>query len=421
MKPIHGPIDYGGYPPRKRRPMREVQGSDADDEAASQQQSQQEDETNEAPDERAARLHSRAQQFRQAAHDVHGFETHGHVLRPHSAEEAAPQDTAQDASSMAANNVAQDNAAVGNAAANHAAEQKARARREQLRKERAQQERLQRKAEIRAKRRDRNSVGWKRVRRLTWIAAAIVGVQVVGLALTQPEMNVQRVAVEGAHLTPPDVLERAQAKLVGQNWLRARTGEVARPLKALPVVQNVRVVRRLAWPPQLAIAITERQPFVRVGNDKTWWVADKNGVPFRLARAEDDGLDAIYNATWAPIAGKPLDKEAWTRARQFSALLARERALGRNWKLRRVYFDTHGFASLRLTGGFHDETLVQLGGEEWPQKLERARQSLAYLQKTGRRAGVLNLITYAMPVWTPRTPAAPNLQAATTLENPSVG
>jgi hypothetical protein len=222
-------------------------------------------------------------------------------------------------------------------------------------------------------------------------------------------------------LTPPDVLEQAQAKLVGQNWLRVRTGEVAQPLKELPPVQNARIVRRLAWPPQLTIAITERQPFVRVGNDRAWWVADKNGVPFRLARAGDEKLDAIYDATWTPIAGKPLDKEEWARARQFSALLARERAAGHNWKLRRVYFDTHGFASLRLTGGFHDETLVQLGGEEWPQKLERARQSLAYLKETGRRAGVVNLITYAMPVWTPRTPVSLDLQAGAAMDSSDAG
>jgi len=416
MKPIRGPIDYGGYPPRQRRPMREVQSDDAADNASQQQLSQQEDEDT-AEDERAARLHSRAQQFRQAAHDVQGFETHGHVVKPHSEEEAEPQSAAEDFAPPA--NVA----AVGEAEQEARREQlrNERLQQEQLQKERWQRERLKRKAEIHARRRDRNSIGWKRVRRLTWVATAIVGMEVVGLSLTQPEMNVRRVAIEGAHLTPQDAVEHAQTTLVGQNWLRARTGEAVKSLKALPVVQNVRVVRRLAWPPQLAIAIVERQPFVRVGNDRAWWVADKNGVPFRPARAEDDKLDAIYDATWAPIAGKPLDKEEWMRARQFSALLAQERASGHDWKLRRVYFDTHGFVSLRLTGGFHDETLVQLGGEEWPQKLERARQSLAYLQESGRRAGVLNLITYAMPVWTPRTPVAPNLQAAAEVDKPSAG
>lgn len=277
-------------------------------------------------------------------------------------------------------------------------------------------ERLQARFERQALRRDRTRPAWKLVRRCTWIAAGILGAQCVGLALTQPEMQIRSVRVEGAHFTSDRVLDAAKAKFVGQNWLRASTAASQKMLEALPVVEKVRIARVPAWPPQMAISIVERTPFARVGSDSTWLVADKNGVPFRSAKASDGALEAIYDATWQPKIGVALPAEQWTRALQFVQLLAQSRAQGNAWKLRRVYFDPHGFASLRLAGGFHNETLVQLGGEEWPQKLRRAQQSLTYLEKGGRRAAVLNLITYSMPVWTPRAPLLQAKNAASSSE-----
>ncbi len=401
MKPIRGPIDYGGYPARKRRLAREAQLREA--QAAPlltpQQKAEQEAarEAEQIEHERAARLKSRSAMFRQATHDAHGFPTHGHVMLVPDTE--SDKATNANVAEVAAAKVAAAKVAtpsVDKDAPSHS--------------ERAVQERraeLQRKADLQAARRDRNNPNWKRVRRLTWTMAGILGILCVGLALTRPEMEVRSVQVEGAHLVSPSVLEKIQAQFVGQNIFRARTKDAVAKLIALPVVKEARIRRLATWPPQMTISIVERKAFVRVGNERSWWVADEDGVPFRKARDEDSKLDAIYDAAWAPTFGKPLDKDAWTRVTQFVQLLSQQRSAGKAWNLKRIYFDEHGFASVRLAGGFHDATLVQLGGEEWAQKLGRARQSLDYLQASGRRAIVLNLITYAMPVWTPRASAIP--------------
>jgi endonuclease/exonuclease/phosphatase (EEP) superfamily protein YafD len=41
--------------------------------------------------------------------------------------------------------------------------------------------------------------------------------------------------------------------------------------------------------------------------------------------------------------------------------------------------------------------LIQMGADRWPEKLQRARRALTYFEATGRRAAVLNLISYSMP------------------------
>ena len=410
MKPIRGPIDYGGYPARRRRQAREAQAREAQSAQTLTPQQEAEREAEQIEHERAARLKSRAEMFRRAAHDAHGFATHGHIALVHDSEDDAANANANANEKTAANTTAA-NAAAPNAIAPNAAGPNAAVTSRSERVVEERRARLQRQSEIRALRRDRSSDGWKRVRRLTWAMTGILTILCVGLALTRPEMRVSRVGVQGARLVPIRVLEKTQSQLLGQNIFRARTREVVRTLQLLPVVKEARVRRLATWPPQMAISVVERQPFVRVGNDDSWWMADENGVPFRLARMggvkDDSKFDAIYNAGWTPTIGKPLPKEAWARATQFAQLLSRQRAAGKTWNLKRIYFDEHGFVSVRLAGGFHDTTLVQLGGEDWAQKLNRARQSLDYLQSGGRRASVLNLITYAMPVWTPRVPVAP--------------
>jgi hypothetical protein len=99
--------------------------------------------------------------------------------------------------------------------------------------------------------------------------------------------------------------------------------------------------------------------------------------------------------------------------REFALSLSRSEQKGTRWSLRRLYFDKQGFASLRLTGGAHDEMLIQMGSDNWSKKLQRARQALTYFEATGRRAAVLNLISYSMPTWTPH----PEQKSANTATN----
>jgi hypothetical protein len=188
------------------------------------------------------------------------------------------------------------------------------------------------------------------------------------------------------NITPREGVIAVQSSLAGQNWLRARLQGAANQLEALPTVREARVTRNLSWPPQVTIHIAERQPFARVGAGENWWVVDETGMPFRRAntdKAQDKALYAVTGPTLQPQVGQVLPAKAWQPVREFAQSLIRAEEKGTRWVLRRLYFDRHGFASLRLTGGAHDEMLIQMGGDRWPDKLQRARQALAYFEATG--------------------------------------
>jgi hypothetical protein len=133
-------------------------------------------------------------------------------------------------------------------------------------------------------------------------------------------------------------------------------------------------------------------------------VVDENGMPFRGARREDENLYAVTGPRLMPELGKPLESTAWKPVVQFAGILKQDAQRAGGWNLRRVYFDRHGFASLRLTGGQSDETLVQLGASDWSAKLQTARWALADFAARGRHAESINLISSSVTTWTPRVP-----------------
>lgn len=337
--------------------------------------------------EKSSDKHRRADQVRQAAHDAHGFQTHGHVALP----PGAPRPTKA--------HIPKTHAPKSHGSRRHkmpdldALDEAARQRRE----------RLARRKRVRVAAAKASQKVVRPSKRGRWaLALSTVLVMGVGvLAFTRPEMNVQKVKIEGAHLTDPQMLSRVQSSLVGKNVLRTGLSKTEKFLASQPPVESVSVKRLASWPPQIAVSVVERTPFARVGDDQNWWVVDKNGVPFRRAQKLDENLHAIYFENIAPVAGEKLPAPTWNRALQFVRVLEDEKRAGREWKLRRIYFDGHGFASLRMTGGAHNETLVQLGNDDWRRKLARARAAFAYFDQTGRRASRLNLITYAVPVYTP--------------------
>jgi hypothetical protein len=150
----------------------------------------------------------------------------------------------------------------------------------------------------------------------------------------------------------------------GRNWLRARLQSAASTLETLPTVRKARVVRKFQWPPQVTVHIEERQPFARVGAGNDWWIVDQAGMPFRradLSEPKDAALYAVTGPTLQPQIGKVLPEKTWQSVREFALSLAQAEQRGTRWSLRRLYFDRRGFASLRLTGGAHDEMLVQMG------------------------------------------------------------
>lgn len=244
---------------------------------------------------------------------------------------------------------------------------------------------------------------WKRARRWAYLLLLLLLGEMGVAMLTSSHFAIARVEVHGLNITTPAQVAPVQGALLGRNWLRAPLSGAKAELEKVPSVQRVEMTRMLAWPPQILIRVSERQPFARVGAGRKWFVVDSQGVPFRVATKEDEALYAVTGPTLQPQLGRALPAAAWNRVRQVARALAQSAAEGERWALRRLYFDRHGFASLRLTGGAQDETLVQLGSERWPEKLRRARQALAYFEATGRRASTLNLLSYSMPTWTPKT------------------
>jgi cell division septal protein FtsQ len=247
---------------------------------------------------------------------------------------------------------------------------------------------------------------WKRVRRLVGFLLFIGWAEVGAAALTTKHFAVKHVETTGLQITSPDALQPVAASLVGQNWVRARAHEAELEAEKIPTVRDAQVVRVWTqWPPRMSIHISERKPFARVGGGQHWWVVDRAGVPFRAATKADENLYAVTASTLPGKriqAGHELPTKLWKSVVTLADVLAIQAQQGQKWQLRRTYIDKYGFASLRLEGGAHDEMLVRLGAGRWAEKLERARQALAYFDANGKQAVALNLVSYSMPTWTPR-------------------
>lgn len=256
---------------------------------------------------------------------------------------------------------------------------------------------------------------WRRLRRLAGFLMLVGLVELGAAALTTPHFAVRAVDLAGAQITPQAEVQAIAERLVGQNWIRADLRAAEQAAQALPTVRTARVVRVLdEWPPRLTMSLEERQPFTRVGGGTTWWVVDREGVLFREATPADKGLSSV-SASVVELetlrAGYKLPPKLWASVVELTDALQKDSETGAQWSLRRTYIDRWGFASLRLTGGAHDEMLVRLGAGHWPEKLQRTRQALAYFDATGKRASALNLVSFNMPTWTPRATADSNLKS----------
>lgn len=246
---------------------------------------------------------------------------------------------------------------------------------------------------------------WKRLRGVC-LLLIFFGIVELGVAsLTASHFNVTNVRLEGLSVTPTTPVQKLSQKLIGQNWFRANSSSVIQGIKKIPTVDSVRVQRVLTWPPQLKVVVQERQPVVIIGGGSQWWKVDAKGVPYEtVTRPESVKLDAVTGPNFHPQLGKALPEAQWKRVSQLLNTMQMDQqsnADGFRWNLRRIYFDRYGNVSLRLKDAPHKELLLQIGYDQWPAKLSRARQALAYLDKTGQRAKVLNFVSYKIPTWIP--------------------
>jgi cell division septal protein FtsQ len=253
----------------------------------------------------------------------------------------------------------------------------------------------------------------KVLKRILALVCLLFCLQLGVAAFTAPQFQIQSVVVSGFSVTPREELEALSARLVGQNWLRANRMAVENAARRLPAVASARVVRLPVWPPQVELQVTERVPVLKVGAGNDWWVADVAGVPFRRAVADDEALYSVVAPQFAPQLGQKLEPKLWASAVALNGAISKDNALvpakdGQNlpfWQLRRIYFDKHGQAALRLRGlgalAAHNEMLVRLGDDQWSQKLARARVVLEYFERTQRKAQELDLVSLERPVWRP--------------------
>jgi hypothetical protein len=160
------------------------------------------------------------------------------------------------------------------------------------------------------------------------------------------------------------------------------------------------------------VVVQERQPVAIVGGGAQWWKVDAQGMPFQMVNNPGGtNLNAVTGPNFHLQLGKPLPQAQWQQVSQLINTMQADQQLSRNgfrWDLRRVYFDRNGNVSLRLKDAPHQELLLQLGNDQWPAKLIRARQALSYLDKTGQRAKVLNFVSYKIPTWIPMTTNTPS-------------
>jgi len=253
---------------------------------------------------------------------------------------------------------------------------------------------------------------WKKLRGICMLLIFLGAVELGAASLTASHFNVTGVRLEGLSATPVEPVQQISQKLIGQNWFRANSRSVIQSIEKIPTVQSVRVRRVLTWPPQLKVVVQERQPVAIVGGGAQWWKVDAQGMPFQMVNNPGGtNLNAVTGPNFHLQLGKPLPQAQWQQVSQLINTMQTDQQLSRNgfrWDLRRVYFDRNGNVSLRLKDAPHQELLLQLGNDQWPAKLIRARQALSYLDKTGQRAKVLNFVSYKIPTWIPMTSNTPS-------------
>lgn len=246
---------------------------------------------------------------------------------------------------------------------------------------------------------------WKRLRGLCMLLIFLGMVELGAASLTASHFNVTGIRIEGLSATPTAPVQEISQELIGQNWFRANSRHVVQSIKKIPTVDSVRVRHVITWPPQLKVIVQERQPVAVIGGGNQWWKVDAKGVPYQTVSQPDaTNLDALTGPNFHLQLGKALPKAQWKQVTNLLNAMQVDQQLDANgfrWDLRRIYFDRNGNVSLRLKDAPHQELLLQIGSDQWSAKLSRARQALAYLDKTGQRAKVLNFVSYKIPTWIP--------------------
>ncbi len=161
-----------------------------------------------------------------------------------------------------------------------------------------------------AARRDAVENERRRRRGRWWLAAAIVAALFVGawLITRTPLLDVDRLEVSGASVTPVDEIIAASGVQTGQPLLEVDTSEAAARVRRLPHVETASVVRN--WDGLVTISVTERVPVaLAVNAEGVWMLIDRTGHVV-APHVAGDGVETVLAGVEAGPPGSVIDGAA---------------------------------------------------------------------------------------------------------------
>jgi cell division protein FtsQ len=150
--------------------------------------------------------------------------------------------------------------------------------------------------------------GRRRLRRLL-VLVAVVGVGLVGLAVTwTPALDIDRIDVRGAAHTTPEAVTEAAGVEPGDPLAWFDVDEAERSVAALPWVDEARITR--SWGGEVRVEVTERVAVAALtAGEGSWLLADGDGRVLATAAAEPADVALLDGVTASAEPGDRLDDD----------------------------------------------------------------------------------------------------------------
>lgn len=246
-------------------------------------------------------------------------------------------------------------------------------------------------------RRNRKRRDWNKTIRRFCVVALLAELAVALLA--NPFLCVSKVRVDGAQtVAMQDVFRQARVPERTNIFVMALREPFARRLEANPVVESA--ARTIELPDTLILTVRERQPYAALAVNGTYWVLDKNGIPFRQCETPPPGLPVIQAPNLADanaiILGRRLTAAWLPDAYVLLALLNGKK----NLEAATIKVDQN----FNLCLNRDDNLQIRLGQpEELPHKVALAQAAVeADDGNLARSAAYIDVSCPEQPAWMPR-------------------